>query len=175
MGLFGKLFGKKQQENTPPPQDDRIYWESPFGRFLFEKCDCGYGGEVQWYEDDGAEKIDIYFDTDTPETLDAGSCYARLEQLLLNKLQTDIEVKQAAARYFMARPDMVDEKYPTEESQMLDMEIDGIYVYRNGNTEISLEAHGVYAGEINVIYRADGSKGIRYHSYDDEQSHTDTL
>ena len=83
MGLFGKHFSK--QENTPEkPKEEKIYFDDDYCRFGYfaspKSGEYGYEGNIELENPkNNVDELTIYIDTDSPETTDAGKCYARFK------------------------------------------------------------------------------------------------
>ena len=163
MGLFDKLFSKKE---TKEKKAERISFDSPHGKFYYTASpstdEYGYEGYVDWYpngiEDESTE---AYIDTDTPETTEAGQCFARFEKLMSDKERIDYEIKKNAADYFLFKPDLLRGEF-SEEDLIKQTDIIWIGLFRNGSTEFLLDAHWSEADDITVVLNADGSKEIKY-------------
>lgn len=177
MGLFSKLFSKKPKEEPEEKKDGRIYFDSPYCKFLYDVADCekGYEGEIKGWYTEGREyekNIDIFFYADTPEYPESSPEYKTLEKYISDRDRTDNEVKKIVADYFLFKPDFITEGL-TEEELMATTRIMGIYVYKE-EVLFSLDAHNIYAEEIDLVFNSDGSKELRYMDYD-HQKYCDKL
>lgn len=167
------LFGRKKKEEKP----ERITFESPHGTFYYiahpAVNEFGYEGYIDWKASGRTDpSIPVYIDMDSSETTQAGLCYARLEELFADQDRVEDEITQIIADHFMRMPDMIADG---NNLQMLmdNMELYWLGVFRNGDTQYSYDAYGIYASDISLTIHADGSKEIEY-MYDYEK-HTDKL
>lgn len=179
MGLLGRLFSRKQNQPAQP-QEEEIFFDSPYGRFYYlnspQSNEFGYEATVK-HEDPnsvtGEGEMTLYFETDTPDTTDAFLCFARLEQMYAEKERISFEIKKMTADFFLMKPGFF--KEGSTEQELIDgMEIFWVGFFRNGDTEFSVDTRGIYASEIAVYLRADGTKEIKYFDYD-RQLHTERL
>ncbi|GEM_PF-5992714 len=174
MGFFG-LFSKKEKQESAPEQE-RLYKETPFGRFIYVEYgdEHGYEGDIPWEQNIGKEfpEVSVFFQTDSVDTTEANVTYGRLEKLLGDPQRTDFEIKHDLAQHFLFREGMVKEGSPLEE--IIDgLEIEGFHLYSN-------ETHIMVLGDIFVseLYMAilpDGTKEARYISYDDGNPVTEKI
>ena len=176
MGLFGR---KKKEEKPEKAQPEKIKFDSPLGTFTYINNpganEFGYEGYIQWYA--GSIEDDIttaYIDTDSPESTQAGLCYARLEGLFADRDRVEAEMTERIADYFLAKPDMVSQG-SSKRSIMDGLELYWLGVFRNGDTQFSYDTAGVYANDITVTIHADGSREIEYRSDIDCEMHTDKM
>jgi len=174
MGFFG-LFSKKEKQESAPEQE-RLYKETPFGRFIYVEYgdEHGYEGDIPWEQNIGKEfpEVSVFFQTDSVDTTEANVTYGRLEKLLSDPQRTDFEIKHDLAQHFLFREGMVKEGSTLEEV-MDELEIEGIHLYSN-------ETHIMVLGDIfvNELYMAilpDGTKEARYISYDDGNPVTEKI
>ena len=174
MGFFG-LFSKKEKQESAPEQE-RLYKETPFGRFIYVEYgdEHGYEGDIPWEQNIGKEfpEVSVFFQTDSVDTTEANVTYGRLEKLLGDPQRTDFEIKHDLAQHFLFREGMVKEGSTLEEV-MDELEIEGIHLYSN-------ETHIMVLGDIfvNELYMAilpDGTKEARYISYDDGNPVTEKI
>lgn len=163
MGLFSR---KKKEEKPEKVQPEKIMFDSPLGTFTYINNpganEFGYEGYIQWYA--GSVEDDItsaYIDTDSPESTQAGLCYARLEGLFADRDRVEAEMTERIADYFLRTPDMIAGGY---NKQMItdELELCWLGVFRNGDTQFSYDSAGLYASDISVTIHADGSKEIEY-------------
>ena len=174
MGFFG-LFSKKEKQESAPEQE-RLYKETPFGRFIYVEYgdEHGYEGDIPWEQNIGKEfpEVSVFFQTDSVDTTEANVTYGRLEKLLGDPQRTDFEIKHDLAQHFLFREGMVKEGSTLEE--IIDgLEIEGFHLYSN-------ETHIMVLGDIFVseLYMAilpDGTKEARYISYDDGNPVTEKI
>ncbi|MBQ6633618.1 MAG: hypothetical protein IJH80_05490 [Ruminococcus sp.] len=174
MGFFG-LFSKKEKQEIAPEQE-RLYKETPFGRFIYVEYgdEHGYEGDIPWEQNTGKEfpEVSVFFQTDSVDTTEANVTYGRLEKLLGDPQRTDFEIKHDLAQHFLFREGMVKEGSTLEEI-IDELEIEGIHLYSN-------ETHIMVLGDIfvNELYMAilpDGTKEARYISYDDGNPVTEKI
>ena len=174
MGFFG-LFSKKEKQESAPEQE-RLYKETPFGRFIYVEYgdEHGYEGDIPWEQNIGKEfpEVSVFFQTDSVDTTEANVTYGRLEKLLGDPQRTDFEIKHDLAQHFLFREGMVKEGSTLEEV-MDGLEIEGFHLYSN-------ETHIMVLGDIFVseLYMAilpDGTKEARYISYDDGNPVTEKI
>ena len=174
MGFFG-LFSKKEKQESAPEQE-RLYKETPFGRFIYVEYgdEHGYEGDIPWEQNIGKEfpEVSVFFHTDSSNTMEAGVTYERLEKLLSDPQRTDFEIKHDLAQHFLFKEGMVKEGSTLEEI-IDELEIEGFHLYSN-------ETHIMVLGEIFVseLYMAilpDGTKEARYISYDDGNPVTEKI
>lgn len=174
MGFFG-LFSKKEKQESAPEQE-RLYKETPFGRFIYVEYgdEHGYEGDIPWEQNIGKEfpEVSVFFQTDSVDTTEANVTYGRLEKLLSDPQRTDFEIKHDLAQHFLFREGMVKEGSTLEEI-IDELEIEGIHLYSN-------ETHIMVLGDIfvNELYMAilpDGTKEARYISYDDGNPVTEKI
>ena len=174
MGFFG-LFSKKEKQESAPEQE-RLYKETPFGRFIYVEYgdEHGYEGDIPWEQNIGKEfpEVSVFFQTDSVDTTEANVTYGRLEKLLSDPQRTDFEIKHDLAQHFLFREGMVKEGSTLEEV-MDGLEIEGFHLYSN-------ETHIMVLGDIFVseLYMAilpDGTKEARYISYDDGNPVTEKI
>ena len=156
------LFGRKKKEQKP----ERIKFESPHGTFYYinnpNVNEFGYEGETQWQESGRVDpSITVYIDTDSPESTQAGLCYARLEEIFADQERVDDEITERIADHFLSMPNMIAGGY---NKQMItdELELCWLGVFRNGDTQFSYDSAGLYASDISVTIHADGSKEIEY-------------
>lgn len=161
MGLFGRK--KKEPEK---PKEERITFDSPLGKFYYinnpPTDEYGYEGYIIWTASGTSEEeTSVYIDADSPDTTQAGLCYSRLEALVADQDRIEDEMTDIIAGHFMRKPDMIARGY------MNNMVADGMTliwlgVFRNGDTQFSYDAAGIYADDICLTVHADGSKEIEY-------------
>ena len=176
MGLFGR---KKKEEKPEKAQPEKLMLDSSLGTFTYINNpgvnEFGYEGYIQWYagsiED---ETTTAYIDTDSPESTQAGLCYARLEGLFADRDRVEAEMTERIADHFLSMPNMIAGGYNkqmiTDNSQLF-----WLGVFRNGDTQFSYDTAGVYANDITVTIHADGSREIEYRSNIDYEMHTDKM
>ena len=169
------LFSKKKKE--PEKAQEKLMLNSPLGTFTYINNpganEFGYEGYIQWYAGSIEDEITTaYIDTDSPESTQAGLCYARLEGLFADRDRVEAEMTERIANYFLRAPDMIASGY---NKQMItdDSQLFWLGVFRNGDTQFSYDAAGVYANDITVTIHADGSRKIDYR-YESEM-HVDTM
>ena len=174
MGFFG-LFSKKEKQESAPEQE-RLYKETPFGRFIYVEYgdEHGYEGDIPWEQNIGKEfpEVSVFFQTDSVDTTEANVTYGRLEKLLGDPQRTDFEIKHDLAQHFLFKEGMVKEGSTLEEI-IDELEIEGFHLYSN-------ETHIMVLGDIFVseLYMAilpDGTKEARYISYDDGNPVTEKI
>ena len=177
MGIFG-LFSKKekQEPQEKAPDKERIYKETPFGRFIYVEYgdEHGYEGDIPWEQNIGREfpEVSVFFQTDSNDTMEADVTYERLEKLLSEPQRTDFEIKQALAQHFLFREGMVKEGSPLEE--IIDgLEIEGFHLYSN-ETHIMVQGD-IFVNELYMVILPDGTKEARYISYDDGNPVTEKI
>ena len=176
MGLFSR---KKKEEKPEKAQPEKIKFDSPLGTFTYINNpganEFGYEGYIQWYAGSVEDEITTaYIDTDSPESTQAGLCYARLEGLFADRDRVEAEMTERIADYFLRAPDMIASGY---NKQMItdDSQLFWLGVFRNGDTQFSYDTAGVYANDITVTIHADGSREIEYRSNIDYEMHTDKM
>lgn len=168
MGLFSKLFSK-QEKKSEEPKEEGIYIDDEYCRFGYfanpNSNEYGYEGNIlpeDSYSD--LDKLTVYLDTDGPETTEAGKCYTRFKELFADMDRVDFEVKKTVADFFLLKPEYTDGK---STQQLIDgMQISWMGFFRNGDTQFSIDNADVYASDIDLFIKADGSKEIQYEDYD---------
>ena len=163
MGLFSR---KKKEEKPEKAQPEKIKFDSPLGTFTYINNpganEFGYEGETQWQPSERTDpSITVYIDTDSPESTQAGLCYARLEEIFADQERVDDEITERIADYFLAKPDMISQG-SNKRSIMDELELSWLGVFRNGDTQFSYDSSVLYASDISVTIHADGSKEIEY-------------
>ena len=113
-------------------------------------------------------------DTDTPQTLEAGICYARLQNLLSGREGIQEEIQKSLTAYFMSRPELRSES-ADEQQIMNSILLTWLGIFRNGEIQFSFDMDGVYAGDVEVLLKADGTKEIKYFDYHNHQKQCDKL
>lgn len=176
MGLFSR---KKKEEKPEKAQPEKLMFDSPLGTFTYINNpganEFGYESETRWEQSGRSNPIiTVYIDTDSPESTQAGLCYARLEGLFADRDRVEAEMTERIADYFLAKPDMIASGY---NKQMItdDSQLFWLGVFRNGDTQFSYDTAGVYANDITVTIHADGSREIEYRSNIDHEMHTDKM
>ena len=174
MGFFG-LFSKKEKQESAPEQE-RLYKETPFGRFIYVEYgdEHGYEGDIPWEQNIGKEfpEVSVFFQTDSVDTTEANVTYGRLEKLLGDPQRTDFEIKHDLAQHFLFREGMVKEGSPLEE--IIDgLEIEGFHLYSN-ETHIMVQGD-IFVSELYMAILPDGTKEARYISYDDGNPVTEKI
>lgn len=174
MGLFGRK--KKEPEK---PKEEKITFDSSLGTFYYinnpPTDEFGYECYIDLAANGTQEQeVSVYIDADTPDTTQAGRCYARLEELVADWYRVSYEISHLAAGYFMRKPGMFNANY-TEQMLAEDMRICCLGVFRNGDTQFSLDTCGIYADMVSVTRHADGSKDIEYISMDGHNKTVDKL
>lgn len=164
MGLFDKLFSKKEQAPQAPKKED-ITIDTPYGTVFYyaheNVGEYGYEGFVDWYPDESKE-TDVFIETDSPETIEASGCLARFLTLFAEREYNDECIRVKAAQYFLLRrPDLLRGEI-TEDEIIEDAEIYNISFYRNGDTLFSLDNSWTDADDVSVILRPDGTGEISY-------------
>lgn len=161
MGLFGRK--KKEPEK---PKEERITFDSPLGKFYYinnpPTDEYGYEGYIIWTASGTSEEeTSVYIDADSPDTTQAGLCYSRLEALVADQERVDDEITERIADHFLSMPNMIAGGY---NKQMITdgMTLIWLGVFRNGDTQFSYDAAGIYADDICLTVHADGSKEIEY-------------
>ena len=176
MGLFSKVFSKKE-EKEKLPEEEPFYFDSPYCRFHYMSAPAanafGYEGEIQT-SDDGQEFLTVYLDTDSPQTLDANICYARLENMLSGREDMNYEIRKSMTDYFLSRPELVSES-STEAEIFNGFVATWLGIFRNGEIQLSFNSDGIYAGDIEVLLKADGTKEIKYDNYHNHEKQCDNL
>lgn len=174
MGLFSR---KKKEEKPEKAQPEKLMLDSPLGTFTYINNpganEFGYESETRWEQSGRSDPIiTVYIDTDSPESTQAGLCYAKLEEIVADQERIDKDITERIADHFLSMPDMIASGY---NKQMItdDMELFWLGVFRNGDTQFSYDAAGVYANDITVTIHADGSRKIEYR-YRSEM-HVDTM
>ena len=169
------LFGKKKKE--PEKAQEKLMLDSPLGTFTYINNpgvnEFGYEGETRWEQSGRSDPIiTVYLDTDSPESTQAGLCYAKLEGLFADRDRVEAEMTERIADHFLSMPDMIVSGY---NKQMItdDMELFWLGVFRNGDTQFSYDAAGIYANDITVTIHTDGSREIEYR-YESEM-HVDKM
>ena len=164
MGLFDKLFSKKEQAPQAPKKDE-ITIDTPYGKVFYyadpNVNEFGYEGYVDWYPD-GIKETDVFIETDSPETTEATVCLARFLTLFDNREYNDECIRVKAAQYFLLRrPELLDGEL-TEDEIIEDSEIYNISFYRNGDTIFCLDDSWTEADDVSVILKPDGTGEISY-------------
>ena len=174
MGFFG-LFSKKEKQESAPEQE-RLYKETPFGRFIYVEYgdEHGYEGDIPWEQNIGKEfpEVSVFFQTDSVDTTEANVTYGRLEKLLSDPQRTDFEIKHDLAQHFLFREGMVKEGSTLEEI-IDELEIEGFHLYSN-ETHIMVLG-GIFVSELYMAILPDGTKEARYISYDDGNPVTEKI
>ncbi len=165
----------QETQADPIPQDDRIYFDSPYASFIYcESDESYYEAEIDWpYNPINDEvKLTMCFDSDTPDMDSPNECYMRAAKLLEDKQRTDHEVKKLVTDFFMARPELLTEG-ATAESTMEGLSLTSISVHKNGETELGFYSSlTICADNIMVIYKPDGKKSISYRT---DQEYTEEV
>ena len=174
MGFFG-LFSKKEKQESAPEQE-RLYKETPFGRFIYVEYgdEHGYEGDIPWEQNIGKEfpEVSVFFQTDSVDTTEANVTYGRLEKLLGDPQRTDFEIKHDLAQHFLFKEGMVKEGSTLEEI-IDELEIEGFHLYSN-ETHIMVLG-GIFVNELYMVILPDGTKEARYIPYDDGNPVTETI
>ncbi len=165
MGFLDKLFSKKEKI-TENKTEERITIDKPYGKLYYlnnpNTDEYGYEGYVDWYPNDNDEEgLDVFIDADTPDTTEAGLCMARFEKLFADKERIVYELKKNVADFFLFKPEYLREKY-SEEELMKYINFVCLGVFRNGNTEFSFDICHIYADDVHIVLKSDGSKLIKY-------------
>ncbi len=175
MGLFSKLFSKKE-EKEKLPKEEPFHFDSPYCRFYYmsnpNTNEFGYEGEFKRSEDD-IDELTIYLDTDSPESLDANLCYTRLQDILSGREDINEEVKRSMTDYFLSRPELTDDSC-AEQELLNGFLLSWLGIFRNGEIQLSFDNSGIYADDITVRLKADGTKEIKYFD-DNYEEHCDKL
>ena len=180
MGFFSKLFSEPQKEQEP----ERIYFDSPFGRFIYcenNGISPGYEGDISdWYpESDEAADLASFFIADSPDLPESAPAYQLLLKYVTDRDRTDYDVKKTAAEYFLSRPGFTEEGKSLEEL-ISTMWLEGIYVEKPGEISFSMEGEFIYASDTVLTPRTDGTKEIFfiddcYILGGDDLRHTETI
>ena len=167
MGLFDKLFSKKEREPAAPKEDEIII-EKPYGRFkYFSSPNVNeYGYEIFITGED--DEIDVYLDTDSPDTTEASFCFGKYEEFLSDKENRIYELKKIVVEYFLFKPDMVPEGHD-EEKMMEETKLTWMGFFRNGNVQYGFFDVGAYANDVLLTVKSDGSRELKYRDYDNEE------
>ena len=169
MGLFSKLFSK--QEKTPEEsKEEKIYFDDEYCRFEYfahpKVNEFGYEGNIMPENSESdLDELTVYIETDSPETTEAGKCYARFKDTFADMDRVDYEVKKTVADFFLFKPEYTDGK--CSQQQLIDgMQIIWMGFFRNGDTQFSIDDSNLYVTDIDLFIKADGSKEIQYGDYD---------
>lgn len=178
MGLFSKLFSKKGSA-PPPPQEERKFFDSPYCRFYYTASpavgEFGYEGTVDRGNGTDGTELYLFVETDSPDSANAGLCYARLEAAFSDPDRIDLRVKKLVTDYFMLKPAFRNEERSLTEQELIDnTDILWIGFFRNGDIQFDVEAYEFYATDIMLTIKTGGSIEIRYRDYDNTEHH-DTL
>ena len=180
MGLFSKLFSKKENEpnekKTVEPKEDKIFFDDEYCRFYYinnPNCEeFGYEGEIEPEgSSGGTEALGIYIDTESPETTEAAKCHAMFRETMADLEHFTFEAKKAVADHFLFAPEY-NEDQSTEQQLMDSMRIFDMEFFRNGSIILLIDfpgEHGVYASEIHLTLYPDGSREIEYTDYNNEK------
>ena len=167
MGLFDKLFSKKEKE--PAAQNaDEIIIEKPYGKFKYFSSPNSneYGYEI--FTTGEEDEIDVYLDTDSPETTEASLCFGRYEEFLSDKENRIYELRKIIVEYFLFKPDMIPEGYD-EEKMMEKTKLTWMGFFRNGDVQYSFYDVGAYADDVHLTVKKDGSRELEYRDYDQNE------
>lgn len=176
MGLFSR---KKKEEKPEKAQPEKIMFDSPLGTFTYINNpganEFGYEGYIQWYAGSIEDEITTaYIDTDSPESTQAGLCYARLEALFADRDRVEAEMTERIADHFLSMPNMVASGY--NKWMIIDeLELYWLGVYRNGDVKFLFDSVGVYVSDIDVTVHAGGNREIEYRAIYDDGIHVDKM
>ena len=167
MGLFDKLFSKKEKEPVAPKEDEIII-EKPYGRFIYSAAPASneYGYEIFITEEEG--EIDVYLDTDSPDTTEASFCFGKYEEFLSDKENRLYEVSKIVNDYFLFKPDLLPEGQD-EEKMMKETELTWMGFFRNGDVQYGFYNVGAYVDDVLLTVKNDGQRELTYVDYDREE------
>lgn len=95
-----------------------------------------------------------------------GKCYRKLESILSDKKRIDTEIREAVVDHFWFKPDLIKEN-ATRKELMDGLTISCITVSRDGTVQYCIYyAKDIYVEDLEVIVKEDGSKDIKYNTYD---------
>ncbi|MBQ8107189.1 MAG: hypothetical protein IJ129_00395 [Ruminococcus sp.] len=177
MGFFGLFSKKEKNENEEKaPEKERIYKETPFGRFIYVEYgdEHGYEGDIPAIDgsDDPIDQVAVFFQTDSVDTMEAHVTYQRFSDLMQDRQRSEFELKQALAHHFLFKEGKVDSSKTLDEITE-SLKITGYYIYVN-ESQISVQGD-IYVDDLCLIIFPDGSKEVRFVSYDDGEKHTESL
>ena len=167
MGLFDKLFSKKEKEPVAPKKDEIII-EKPYGRFKYfaHPYTNEYGYEIFITGEDG--EIDVYLETDSPDTTEASFCFGKYEEFLSDKENRIYEVSKIVNEYFLHKPDLLPEGQD-EEKMMEETELTWMGFFRNGDVQYDFFSVGAYVDDAMLTVKNDGHMELKYKDYNHEE------
>lgn len=177
MSLFGKLFGKKENEQdldlnqpqTPAQDNDEDLFETPYGVFdydpspAYDPPEFGYGGDIDWYDKDNYPyehryiTVGVYLECNTPDTRDFSKSYNVFLRIMSFKERTDAKIKTAIADAFANDNGMVERPIGepiTKEEFFKNLEIIFFHIYPDGDAVFSVNHH-------STLSLNHGSKRVR--------------
>ena len=167
MGLFDKLFSKREKEPVAPKKDEIII-EKPYGRFKYFATPNvnEYGYENFLTEEDG--EINVYLETDSPDTTEASFCFGKYEEFLSDKENRIYEVSKIVNEYFLHKPDLLPEEQD-EEKMMEETELTWMGFFRNGDVQYDFFSVGAYVDDAMLTVKNDGHMELKYKDYNHEE------
>ena len=167
MGLFDKLFSKKEKEPVAPKKDEIII-EKPYGRFKYFATPNvnEYGYENFLTGEDG--EINVYLETDSPDTTEASFCFGKYEEFLSDKENRIYEVSKIVNEYFLHKPDLLPEGQD-EEKMMEETELTWMGFFRNGDVQYDFFSVGAYVDDAMLTVKNDGHMELKYKDYNHEE------
>ena len=175
MGLFSKLFSKKEKK-TEEPKEEKIFFDDEYCRFYYinnPNCEeFGYEGEIEPESSSGGtEALGIYIDTDSPETTEAAKCHAMFRETMADIDRFTFDAKKRVSDFFLLDPGY--NGHQSSGQQLMDsMRIFDMEFFRNGSIILLIDfpgEHGVYASDIHLTINADGSREIDFKDYNNEK------
>lgn len=167
MGLFDKLFSKKEKEPVAPKEDEIII-EKSYGRFKYfaDPNVNEYGYEIFITGEDG--EIDVYLDTDSPDTTEASFCFGKYEEFLSDKENRIYDVSKIVNEFFLFKPDLLPEGQD-EEKMMEETELTWMGFFRNGDVQYGFFSVGAYVDDVLLTVKNDGHRELKYVDYDHKE------
>ena len=133
-----------------------------------------YAGEADYIIHLASVASPMFYRKYPIETLDANICYARLENMLSGREDMNYEIRKSMTDYFLSRPELVSES-STEAEIFNGFVATWLGIFRNGEIQLSFNNDGIYAGDIEVLLKADGTKEIKYDNYHNHEKQCDNL
>lgn len=170
MGLFSKLFAKKENEVEKKPDDNRF--ESPYGTFFYSDDDVnseyGYECEISWNEGDVPSCV--FIETDTLDNKEYRLCYERFERIYADKDSFDYDCKSQIADFMLSHPELFPSAAERGKDKLIEyMDLGWLGIRRNGDIECTMDGC-LHASHIHLLVRENGSKEIEYDD-DNEMNH----